>query len=384
VPAVTNGPEARRRRIALGAVAALAALGGILVGARTGDEATRSAAEPGFCDPPRPIARVAGQGVMVRMEGRATGELIAQARAGEIGGVILFPPSEIAGEKLASELKRLQAAAREGGNPRLLVAIDQEGGIVERLPALPPQLSPYTLAQNDDRQAAVLEGRATGFQLREIGIDVNLAPVMDVPVSEDQFMAPRAFGTTPEQVRRLALAFADGQRREVVAATAKHFPGLGRAIENTDLAPTAIETSRAGLRADIAPFRAAIDRGIELIMISSATYPGLGARAPAVLSPAVATDLLRGDLGFTGVTISDDLLAPAIAAEYPRREAAVLASAAGVDVLLFAARDSPGIASGLAAAVQTGELDESRLRASCGRIVALKERLAAGESLNGG
>jgi beta-N-acetylhexosaminidase len=322
--------------------------------------------------------------VMVRMEGRATGELLAQARAGEIGGVVLFPPSDIAGDRLAGELKRLQGAARDGGNPRLLVAIDQEGGIVERLPALPPQLSPYTIAQNDDRQAASLEGRATGFQLREIGIDVNLAPVLDVPLSEDQFMAPRAFGSTPEQVERLGLAFAAGQRREGVAATAKHFPGLGRAIENTDFAPTAIQTSRAGLRADLAPFQAAIDDGIELVMLSSAAYPALGARGPAVLSPEVATDLLRGKMGFTGVSISDDLLAPAIAAEYPRRDAAVRASAAGVDVLLFAAEDAPGIAHGLAGAVQTGELDETALRASCERIVALKERLATGDPLSAG
>lgn len=362
----------------------LAAVGGVLIGARAGDDGGGAAAVPGFCDPPHPVARVAGQSAMVRMEGRATDELLAQARSGAIGGVILFPPSDIAGERLADELKRLQTAAREGGNPRLLVAIDQEGGIVERLPALPPQLSPYTIAQNDDRRAALLEGRATGFQLREIGIDVNLAPVLDVPISDGQFMAPRAFGSTPQQVERLGLAFAAGQRREAVAATAKHFPGLGRAIENTDFAPTAVQTSRAGLRADLTPFQAAIDEGIELVMLSSAAYPALGARGPAVLSPAVATDLLRTEMGFAGVTISDDLLAPAIAAEYPGREAAVRASAAGVDVLLFAARDAPGIAPALAGAVQSGELDEARLRAACERVVALKERLASGEPLSAG
>jgi beta-N-acetylhexosaminidase len=384
VTRVSSSPQVRRRRLTLAAVATAAALTGALVGAKAGDDAGRTAAETGFCDPPTPTARVAGQSVMVRMEGQATEDLLERARRGEIGGVILFPPSDIAGGRLAAELKQLQGAARAGGNPRLLVAIDQEGGIVERLPALPPQLSPYTLAQNDDRQAATLEGRATGFQLREIGIDVNLAPVLDVPAFEDQFMAPRAFGTTPKQVERLGLAFAGGQRRESVAATAKHFPGLGRAVENTDFAPTSIEASRALLRSDLAPFRAAIDQGIDLVMVSSAAYPALGARGPAVLSPAVATDLLRSDMGFAGVVISDDLLAPAIASEYPRRSAAVRASAAGVDVLLFAARDAPGIASALAGAVQAGDLDEARLRASCERIVALKERLASGAPLSAG
>ncbi len=373
-------PEPRRRRRLVGALAALAAGAGAIVGAGAGEDADEAAFEPGYCER-ETVDLVAGQSVMVRMEAQATPALRRQARKGEIGGVVLFPPSEIAGERLAHELERLQAAAAAGKNPRLLVAIDQEGGIVERLPALPPQLSPYTIAQNDDRDSAVLEGRATGFQLRELGIEVNLAPVLDVPVSDAQFMAPRAFGSDPAQVARLGLAFASGQRRESVAATAKHFPGLGRAAQNTDLGPTSIATSRAGLRSDLAPFRAAVEQGIELIMISSAVYPGLGSRAPAVLAPEVATALLRDELGYTGVTISDDLLAPGISAQYPRREAAARASAAGVDILLFASQNAPRIAAGLVAAAGTGELDEQALRDSCTRVVQLKERLAAGKPL---
>jgi beta-N-acetylhexosaminidase len=364
------------------ALAAVAAVAGAAVGAGAGDDEPTVIAR-GFCDEPgqRALKRVAGQLVMVRMEAGATPELLEQARAGEIGGVILFPPDDVAGDRLAAEIKRVQAAAAQGGVPRLLVAIDQEGGIVERLPALPPQLSPFTIAQNDDRQAASLEGEATGFQLRELGIDVDLAPVLDVPASDQQFMAPRAFGSDPEQVTRLGLAFASGLRREAVAATGKHFPGLGRAVENTDFAPTTVAASRRDLRSDIEPFSAAIAAGIDLIMLSSASYPALGARGPAVLEPAVATDLLREDLAFGGVSISDDLLAPAIATEHSARQAGVLAAAAGVDLLLFAARDAPEIAAELVAAIESGRLGEESVRASCARIVALKERLAPGEPL---
>ncbi len=366
----------------MGALATIAAVAGAVVGARGGDD-DPAAIAPAFCDESgqRALERAAGQLVMVRMEASASPELLEQARAGQIGGVILFPPDDIAGDRLADEIKRVQAAATKGGVPRLLVAIDQEGGIVERLPALPPQLSPFTIAQNDDRQAASLEGEATGFQLHELGIDVNLAPVLDVPASDQQFMAPRAFGSDPDQVARLALAFASGLRREAVAATGKHFPGLGRAVENTDFAPTTVAASRRDLRSDIEPFSAAIADGIDLMMLSSAAYPSLGARGPAVLEPAIATDLLREDLGFTGVSISDDLLAPAIATDRPARQAAVLAAAAGVDLLLFAARDAPGIAAGLVAAIGSGRLDEASVRASCARIVVLKERLAPGEPL---
>jgi beta-N-acetylhexosaminidase len=376
--------QARRRRNALGAVAVIALVAGGIVGAGAGGDDAGIAVAPGFCDAAETssLGLVAGQKVMVRMEGRATDELLEQARRGEIGGVVLFPPSDIAGDRLAQEIRQLQAAAADGGNPRLLVAIDQEGGIVERLPALPPQLSPFTIAENDDRRAAALEGKATGFQLRELGINVNLAPVLDVPATPDQFMAPRAFGSDPEQVARLGLTFAGGLQREAVAATAKHFPGLGRAAENTDFAPAAVVASRAALRSDLEPFRAAVDAGIALVMLSSAAYPEIGSRGPAVLSPAVATGLLRDDLGFGGVAISDDLLAPGISAERTAPEAALQASAAGVDVLLFAARDVSGISRRLAEAVQSGRLDEESMRASCAHVIALKERLASGDPLS--
>lgn len=372
----------RRRRLAVGAAAAAAAVAGAAVGAGAGDDPA-PVVETGYCEelPANALGKLAGQVVVVRMENQATDELRAAARAGEIGGVILFPPSDIAGDRLAGEIRTLQSAAAAGDNPPLLVAIDQEGGVVERLPALPPQIAPSTLAQNDDRDAAVLEGRATGFQLRKLGINVNLAPVLDVPSSDQQFMGPRAFGSTPEQVARLGLAFAAGMRREAVAATAKHFPGLGQALENTDYAPTVVSAPARTLRGDLEPFRAAIGDGLDLVMVSSAGYPALGSSAPAVLSPALVGRLLRDRLGFEGVVISDDLLAPAISTAHPARRAAVLASRAGVDLLLFAADDAPGIADGLVAAVRAGRLAEDALRASCGRVVALKERLESGDPL---
>lgn len=323
------------------------------------------------------MARIAGQRVMVRMEARATRALKSQARAGEIGGVILFPPPDIRGERLATAIEDLQSAARRGGNPPLLVAIDQEGGPVERLPALAPQLSPFTLGELGRESSARLEGRATGFQLTRLGINVNLAPVMDVPASDAQFMTPRAFGDNPGKVSRLALAFARGQRSESLASTAKHFPGLGRAAENTDFAPTAITASSRALREDLRPFRAAARAGIELMMISSAAYQRLGSGdGPAVLDPAIVTELLRGDLGFAGVTISDDLLAPAIALSYSRGDSTVAAAQAGVDILLYAARDVTRVASTLTGAVASGELAEDGMRASCRRILALKESVA--------
>lgn len=317
------------------------------------------------------------------MGGSATGDLLRQARLGEIGGVILFPPTDIAGDRLARELGKLQAAATAGGNPPLLVTIDQEGGVVERLPALAPQLSPYTLAQNNDPSDAALEGRATGFQLRRLGINVDLAPVLDVPSSAEQYMTPRAFGSSPEQVSRLGLAFAAGLQREGVAATAKHFPGLGRALENTDFAPTTINAGRRALGGDLRPFRDAIANRVRLIMVGLASYPKLGSRRPAALAPEVVTSLLREQLGYDGVVITDDLLAGAVGANRSKRHAAVLASRAGSDLLLFAAGDAPGIARGLATAAASGRLEATALRTSCERVVALKAELQTRAGLRG-
>lgn len=376
----------RRRRLgAVAVVAALAAVAGALVGSSAGGPEASAPASPTACQAPGQagIAFAAGQSVAVRMEATAGAELRRQARRGEIGGVVLFPPPEVKSERLAAEIDRLQAAAAAGGQPPLLVAIDQEGGPVERIPALAPQASPFSIGANDDRASASLEGRATGFQLRELGIDVNLAPVLDVPASEQQFMAPRAFGFDPAQVTDLGLAFARAMRREAVAATAKHFPGLGRASENTDFAPTTVAVSRAALERDLEPFRAAVGAGIDLIMVSSAAYPGLGSRAPAVHSPEIVTGLLREELGFEGVIVSDDLLAPALTAGSSRREAAIDASRAGVDLLLFASKEVTGIADALATAVASGQLDERGLRASCDRVLSLKERLATGDPLSG-
>ena len=350
----------------------------MIVGARSDDHGPATAAEIPFCrdESPGALVKVAGQSVVVRMGGTATADLLAAARAGEIGGVVLFPPPEIDGDRLRAEISRAQAAAAAGGNPPLLVMIDQEGGVVERLPALAPQLSPYTIAQNDDRADASLEGHAAGFQLRDLGVNVNLAPVLDVPASPEQFMTPRAFGSTPEQVARLGLAFALGQQREGVAATAKHFPGLGRAVENTDFAPTRIGAPAEALESDLRPFAAAAEAGVRLVMVGHASYPSLGARGPASLSADVVQGVLRDRLGFSAVVITDDLLAPAVSLEHPPREAAVLASAAGNDLLLFAAEPTPGIAGELARAAGTGALAPEGLRVSCELIGALKQELA--------
>jgi beta-N-acetylhexosaminidase len=365
----------RRRRLAALAVLAVAAVGAVLAGRAilgNDDEIENPAASPA----PDPLAGVSlqqllGQRLMVRMTDSATPQLVELARRGTIGGVILFPPPDARPRELSGEVERLQRAASRGDNPPLLVAVDQEGGPVKRLPAGPPDRSPAELGDAGDEAAARTEGAGTAAYLTRFGVSVDLAPVLDVPEA-GSFVAGRAFGTDPGTVSRLGVAFAEGLAAGGVAATAKHFPGLGSATVNTDVAPSVVDASRPRLRDAMAPFRAAAESGVGLVMLSNATYTALDPDTPAPVSRRVVRELREG-LGFDGVVITDDLLAGAIASNFSAPDAAVEAARAGADVLLFAGAIDPGeITRALLRAARNGRLDRSALEASYLRIAAVK------------
>jgi beta-N-acetylhexosaminidase len=372
-----------RRRIGLGAVAVAAAGLGTWIGAdsnsgddgstgRTGARPTPPSCPEGIAADPR---RLAGQMLVVRFEGTATPELLRAARRAEIGGVIAFPPAGADLGGVRAEIARLQRAARSAGVPPLLVATDQEGGDVKRFPTLPPVTPPVELAAAGEA-AATAEGRDTGRALRQIGVNVDLAPVLDVPAVAGAFMAGRSFGSESAIVAAVGVGFASGLEAAGVAATAKHFPGLGRATANTDLGPSVVGGSRADLGQDIAPFRAAVDAGVSLVMTSNATYPAVDQERPASLSEPV-TRLLRDRLGFEGAVITDDLLAGAISgAGYGSGDAAVAAAQAGADLLLFARLPAPEALPALVTAITRGALDRQALLEACVRNLALRESLA--------
>jgi beta-N-acetylhexosaminidase len=318
------------------------------------------------------LERLVGQTLMTGFAGtQPHPDLIARIRRGEIGGVVLFRRNLPSDDAARALVRRLRAAAAAGGNPRLLIAVDQEGGAVRRLPDGPPDDAP---AQMRSAAEAEAEGAATGRFLRTIGIDVDFAPVLDTPSSPRSFLRSRAFGRDPQRNSRLGAAFVRGLRREGVAATAKHFPGLGTARANTDHNHVWITTAKRALDARLAPFVAAIHAGVDLVMISNAGYRAYDASGlPAVLSRPIVTRLLRGRLGFDGVVISDTLYAPGPSG---RSRPNVKALAAGVDVLLHTS-ESGGKAAydEVLAAVRSGELPLATLEAANERIAALKHRL---------
>ena len=222
------------------------------------------------------------------------------------------------------------------------------------------------------------EGRATARTLRAAGMNVDLAPVVDVVRPESALHSEgRGFGFSAREAARFGTAFAAGLGAGGVAAAAKHFPGFGAAPANTDNGAVRIPVDRDTLRrVDRAPFVAARRAGVPMTMLSSAIYPALSPR-PAVLSRAVVQHELRERVGFHGVTITDDLAAPAFAAHGGQPGAAVGAARAGVDLLLFAGtyEDADGAAQALESAIRERRVDRAELEDGTARILALRQDL---------
>jgi beta-N-acetylhexosaminidase len=335
------------------------------------------AATDGGADPAkRASAADVGQRIVSGMTGtRPSASLLRRVRRGEVGGVILFGWNVSSTGQVRSAIAALQRAARRGGRPPLLTMTDQEGGSVKRFPSLPPFHSARRMGR--DPALAEREGRRTGRALRAKSVNVNLAPVADVPHFAGNFLGARAFSTHADTAAAAASAFARGLAAGGVGATAKHFPGLGYARANTDYARVRIAASAGALRADYAPFAAAIAAGTPLVMISNASYAALDPSGlPACMSRPVVEGELRGRLGFTGVTISDALGSPAVTRV---RDRYVRIANAGVDLLLFGTeRASARAYRRLVAAARRGSLDARRNAAAAARIRLLRSRLRSG------
>jgi beta-N-acetylhexosaminidase len=367
-----------RRAAALAvAVVALAACGGN--GERSAKTAASSRPPAAGTKAALTPEQLAGQHVVFPFAGRTPPRgLLARVRRGEAAGVIFLGSNLGAPAQVRALTRRLRAVTRPPGlRAPLLLMVDQEGGSVQRLPGGPSRSAPQ-MAATGDPAIARAEGRAAAATLRAAGMNVDLAPVVDVVRPESALQAEgRGFGFGTRSAARFGAAFARGLREGGVAATAKHFPGFGGAVANTDTGAVRIAVPPRELRAvDRPPFRAAIEAGANLVMVSSAIYPALSA-TPAVLSPRVVQRELREGLGFDGVTISDDLEAPAFEALGGASGAALKATRAGVDLLLFA-RTYAGAArasAALASAIRSGTIDREALDASLQRVLALRSQL---------
>jgi beta-N-acetylhexosaminidase len=327
----------------------------------------------------------AGQRVIYSYPGLTPPANLLQAiSAGEVAGVIFFGENVSGTAQIASVVDQLvQANASSPVRAPLLLMTDQEGGVVRRLPG-EPSLSEKEVGESDDPvAAATAAGKGAGQNLAGVGMNVNLSPVLDVYRQAGDFIDQygRSYSSDPAQVAALGKAFVTAQQKTGVAATAKHFPGLGAAAAgaNTDEGPVTIGTSLSELRkTDEQPYVSALAAGVRLVMCSWAVYPALDPAHPAGLSSKIVQQELRDRLGFTGVTITDALEAGAIDASYTTARRAVLAAAAGMDLLLCSARDvgqGQDAVGGLVDALSAGTLGSAAFDAAVERIADLRADL---------
>lgn len=334
-----------------------------------------------------------GQLLWVGFEGTTVPPALrARLETGAVGATILFKRNlafgATSGGGAAQEVVDLDALialnqhlhlAAPDGTPAL-IAVDQEGGVVQRVRApatrWPPMGSLDRFAASDDEAVATLVGRAMGDELRALGFDIDFAPVLDVHTNPgNPIIGDRAFGTDPELAARRALAFARGLDAAGVLACGKHFPGHGDTSTDSHLELPRIDHAWDRLeRIELLPFRRAAAAGLPMIMTAHVVFAALDADRPATLSPQVVTGLLRGKLGYQGVIVSDDLDMKAIAAHMGAGVAAVGAIRAGCDALLLC-RDEASQAEAEAALAREAERDSEFRRqvgAAAQRIRAMK------------
>jgi beta-N-acetylhexosaminidase len=355
-----------RRGVAIGAAIALLAMLTACLGAGSAP-ATTAARAPhvlGFSDE--------AEVVMGTLTAPPTQRFLTRIKRGKMAGVIFLGNGWLTRSTIKHITAELQGAACTRGEP-LLIALDQEGGMVKRLAWAPPTEAPADMTNPTDAHA---QAAATAQALRRFGVDIDFAPVVDTPNSPSNFLGSRAFSRSPTWNAKMAKAFVRGLQQNGIAATAKHFPGLGRAGGNTDNGRITINSSKAKIEPGLLPFQAAIGAGVKLVMVDTAIYPHLDTtRAPAAFSSTIINGMLRQQLGFNGVTVTDSLTAPAPAA-IPH--AATKAMLAGSDLLIWGAESAAerGYATLVADAPGSAPL-RTRLAEAAGRIRALKTWLTA-------
>lgn len=370
-----NHPIRRRSLLAAAGAAAVTASG-----------AARAAASPRrSVKPALSNLQLAGQRVIYSYPGLTPpSSLFSAIEAGNCAGVIFFGENISSTTQIASVVSDLRSAQMSSPIAApLLLMTDQEGGEVRRLPGGPTSSEKTIGSSSNPTGSASSAGSTAGHVLQGVGMNLNLAPVLDVFYTagnfDDQYQ--RSYSSDPTIVSECGQSFIEAQQALGVAATAKHFPGLGAATknQNTDTGPVTLTQSLTKLRSvDEYPFQAAIAAGVQMIMLSWAIYTALDSANPAGFSSTIVKNELRSRLGFTGVTCTDALEAGALSSSLTTSQRAVKAAAAGMDLILCSARsESQGdqAVNGLSAAYAAGTLPSADFNAAVNRVTALRNAL---------
>jgi beta-N-acetylhexosaminidase len=316
-----------------------------------------------------------GQMLMVQFDGPDySPELARMIEQQHVGAVILYQQNIVTPDQVRSLINTIQAHAAIP----LLVAIDQEGGTVNRLqPFIGPQPSAAAIGATGDPTVAAATATLAAQEMRALGINTDLAPVVDVQAAPNTGLPTRMFGSTPAVVTKMAGAFLQALQANGIIGCLKHFPGLGSITVDPEKTLPIVTRSLGQLEAvDLAPYYQLIPHNPGLVMPTGVLVPALDPHLPASLSPAIVTGLLRQEIGYQGVIITDSLTMGSIAQSYSLPQAAVLAVAAGDDILesIPSSADVAAILSALKAAIARGTITKPRIDQSVRRILLLKMR----------
>ncbi len=383
--------DARRRTIILRRVFAVAAAGLATAGLwlllfRDGgaeDDGGPGARGRGVSEPVAGLVREmttaerVDQVLLVGFDGTdGAAPILEKLRARQFGGLLITRRNWIDPEQGRALLGSLRAAGLDGGRITPLMVTAQEGGAYSSLAGLPPTARQLDIGRGEDPEAAEAWTKGTADELKRSGIDLNLGPIADVATIASP-MAGRAFSDDPALAAELTAAAVRGCQAARLGCAPLHFPGQGAASQDTDEGPATVSLDPASLAArDLEAFRAAFAERAPAVVLSLAFFAAYDAVTPAALTPEVTTGLLRDELGYEGLAITDDLSAGAIAATQDVEDAAVGAIAAGADLVQVSA---PGkredVTEALLDAVESGEIDEDRLSEAAGRVLELKREL---------
>jgi len=327
------------------------------------------------------VEREIGQLLMIGMPGpRLDHETDRLIRDNHIGGIILFSRNIEDPLQLAALCRDLQGAASKRQDSPLFLAVDQEGGRVARLKE-PFRSFPGNAAIGSDEEPvkrAAEFATVTSKEMKVVGLNMNLAPVVDVQRGDiEKHLAGRSFGEDPQVVATLGRTVVKHLQKNGIMAVAKHFPGLGRADVDPHFQLPKINIDGEELeRINFPPFAAAIEEDVCGIMTSHAIYPALDPERPATLSPMVLTEVLRQRMGFRGLTITDDLEMGAIATDWSVADGALKSLQAGADILLIC-KDQSHVRKSLESirqALSEGTISTERVAQSLERIRRMKKR----------
>jgi beta-N-acetylhexosaminidase len=300
------------------------------------------------------------------------GELRTRQLGGAIVGAANWNGAEAGGDLIAA----IRDSARLGGPIPPLIVGAQEGGAYRSFEDLPPEQTQLEIADAGSIEGTEQWAAATSRALADEGFDLNLFPVADV-ATLDSPIADRAFSDDASLAAQLTAASVRGCRAGGIACAALHFPGLGAASSDTSRGPATVSLDEAGLSArDLEPFRAAFAERVSAVVLSLAFYAAYDPVTPGALTEPIVTDLLRDQLGFEGLAITDDLGAGAVRSGYSPRDAALAALEAGADMVqLGSPEDQSGVREGLIQALADGELERERLVEAASRVIELKRTL---------